>query len=398
MAIFTGSGTVVLNGRNDRSLAVSGSGGLTFSAAWALTPRVQAWNGTDWLTAPVTVWKGSAWVAPVLSTVTSLSALAHGMYGGPGGNTVIDSYMSSTGNTVTLAQDMADTTSWATLTSTSNLAAWNTWCGVSAARRLVYSLGLLTTSDDPGLTTGQKYSNLCAGLYDAYFHAIGQAFASYPNLTDATIRLAPRVNEAGHPWSVQPGDPDQLYLYHYAYNRVAAILRQECPGLTFEWAPVMGSGWTQRSLADIYPGDGFVDFVGMVVNDWSPVNGDTSNNRFNWIQTSTNGLNDQLGLAVAQGKRMALSWGLVQNTLINGYYGGGDDPGFVDLLINWMSNNGYKYSIYNNTNLLNGIDSRLSSYSTANDKYNSLWASGLNHVVLMTSPTLTTSPILTTKG
>lgn len=393
---LAGSGSLNMSGVS-HSLQLTGSGQIALSAP-AATGVVNSWTGTQWKSVGVSTWTGSAWKLGSVSALNTPRTIVHGMYGGPGGSSVIDAYMSSSMNTVQLAQDMSDSTSWQTLTSAANLDAWNTWCSVSAERRLVYSIGLLTATDDAGLTLNQKYTNLCAGLYDTYFRAIGGIFASYPNLADATIRIAPRVNETGHAWSLPPGDPDTLFLYQYAYNRIAAILREACPGLTFEWAAVLGQGWTQRTLADLYPGDGFVDYIGLALTDSSPVNGDTTANRFIWLQTATNGLNDQVSLALARGKSPTLSWGLAQSAPVNGLYGGGDDAAFVTLMINWMVNDGYAYSIYNNTNLIGGIDSRLSSYSASLTQYNSLWAGGLNQTVLMTSPTLTTSPTLMTRG
>lgn len=612
---FTGAGTLFIGGGvlAPGSIRVSGVGTLGYNLV-GITSIAQVWNGGQWRSAPVFRWNGTGWDLGKVSVIHTLPTPVHGMYGGPGLSAVVDAYMASSGNTVSISQDMADHTSWQTLMSVSALSAWNTWCGGSSERRLVYSVGLLTTTDDADLTVNQRYANLCAGLYDSYFLALGGIFSSFPNLRDATIRLGARMNDAGRPWSLPPGDPDTINLYKYAYNRIAAIMKQACEGLTFEWCPIMGPGTSQRSIADLYPGDGYVDYVGLVINDYDGYKADTPPNRFNWIQTTQNGLNDQLALCAARGKRPVLSsWGLVPartnwatdpratglystgatsgigfyadryltntnygsianatdgpngtgittyargtvsaagqsglgfhisgnpetttpstnypylnvaagstitvshwirtsragvtwqisarfaansgastwgsattssasvaltagqwsrisftipvpagmtscalltraatatwqvadtfdatgllieetGTLTNyfdgvttgtltdaygwigtpnnspsydttvGQNGGGDDPTFIADVISWMAANQYVYSIYNNTNTVNGIDSRLSSYPLAAAMYNTLWSAPMNSPVLMTSPTLTTSPTLLTKG
>lgn len=368
---ITGVGTVVFSGKPGLpgSLAVSGLGTLVFAFVGS-TSIIQTWNGTQWKNAPLFTWTGTLWKTGNLSVIHSLGNTTHGMYAGAG-TAGVSAFNTVKGTNITLGADQADFTTWQTLTSTANLSAWSTWCGVSAARRLVYSVGLLTLNDDPGLTVAQRYLNLAYGLYDTYFSAIATALYAYPSLRDTTIRLGERMNHAGLPWSVPSGDQDTLVLYQYAYNRIAAIMRQACPQLTFEWCPNLGLDSTKRTLADLYPGDAFVDYVGISFGDAEPGGtgaGDTETNRFALLTGQVNGLTGQVALGAAHGKRVVASnWGLVPTS--DSSHGGGDDPAFIDSVLAWFATNSYAYSVYNNSSTLTGVDSRLSSYPTAQAEY-----------------------------
>lgn len=371
----SGSGTLVPRGspRFTDTWAQTGSGTLALTLV-SSTALAEWWTGSVWQTAPIWTWSGSAWRITNLQIIRSAGNPTHGMYAGGGniGTSAINAFNGAKGTHITLAHDIADWTSWQTLTSTTPLTAWNTWCGVSPARRLVYSIGLLTATDDAGLTVQQKYQNLAFGLYDTYFAALGATFQSMPNLRDATIKLGSRVNRAGLSWSIPAADQDTFLLYTAAYNRVAALMKAACPTLTFEWNPNSGLGSAQRSLTDLYPGDNFVDYIGLTLYDNetdAAGAGASETTRFNWLQTSVNGLNDQVALATTRGKRPVLSnWGLIPAS--DPTHGGGDDPNFIDSIISWMVSNNYAYSVYNNTNLLNGnIDSRLAIYPAAMAEY-----------------------------
>lgn len=355
------------------SLTQSGSGTISFTLVSA-TALAQMWNGTAWQPAPIWTWTGSAWQITTVQIIRSDGPPVHGMYAGPGsaGSAAIDAFNAAHGIHVILGHDIADSTSWQTMTDTTALNAWNTWCGAVPARRLIYSIPMLTDTDDSSLAIKQKYQNLAFGLYDAYFSSLGAAFQSLSNLRDATIKIGPRFNYFGHAWSVPSGDQDAFDLYVAGYNRIAALMKQVCPTLTFEWTPNFGLDGLQRNLADLYPGDDFVDYIGLTLSDARPDSAgvdESQTDRFAWLQSTTNGLNDQVALAAARGKYPTLStWSLVPaNDPSNG---GGDDPAFVDLVVSWMLANSYAYSVYNNTNLINGnIDSRLIGYPSAQAEY-----------------------------
>lgn len=354
-------------------MALSGAGALVFSLS-SSTAAAKWWTGSAWVTAPIWTGTGSAWRITNLQIMRSLTGTVHGMYAGTGstGSAAINTFNASKGTNITLAHDSADWTSWQTLTSSSLLSVWDTWCGVSPARRLVYSIGLLTATDDPSLTVQQKYQNLAFGLYDTYFTALGAAFQSSANLKDATIKLGPRMNTAGFAWSLPSGDEDAFRLYAYAYNRAAALMKAQCPTLTFEWTTQFTLADTKRAIADLYPGDDFVDYIGLTLFDCElGANGVSTSEsvRFDWLQTGVNGLNDHVAFAATRGKRPVLSvWGLVPPD--DPCHGGGDDPDFMDLAVGWMTTNNFAYSIYNNTNsMVDDVDSRLVRYPLAQAEY-----------------------------
>lgn len=289
----------------------------------------------------VTIGSGSQ--APARTLMT-------GMYAGWDGSSDITTFETANSIDIPLGHEFGDQTQWSWFENGTNFANWETWVNAKAGRRFSYSAPLLTVNDDSGLTIAQKYSSLAAGSYDSHFTNLGNAFQARPALRNAIVRLGWEWNGNTRAWSVPPNNQSILDNFKTGWVRAATTLKTACPTLEIEWCPNCQPDWTARTFADMYPvDDSAIDYIGIGLYDYYwPGGMPTDQQRYNWLVNGDtyNGLQDQVNLAIAKGKKLAhTEWGLwttANNT------GGGDRPAFIDLLANWYETYGYSYHVYNN--------------------------------------------------
>lgn len=191
-----------------------------------------------------------------------------GMYIGWGASATLDTFAAAHGLTIRYAHEFGDHTQWTFFETGTNFTTWNTWVGATAGRRFTYSCPLLTVNDDSGLTIAQKYTNLAAGSYNSHFTTLGNAFQAQPNLRNSIVRLGWEMNGIGFPWAVPPSDDTTLANYKTGFNQAAAALKAACPTLEIEWCPNTQLNYTQRTFADLYPGNTNVDYIGIGLYDY----------------------------------------------------------------------------------------------------------------------------------
>ena len=184
------------------------------------------------------------------------------------------------------------------------------------------------------------------GTYDVHFRKLGE-FLVANGLANTILRLGWEFNGDWFAWSAKP-DPASYIGY---WRRVVDAMRA-VPGarFEFEWCP--NSGFTGMDAKDGYPGDAWVDYIGLSTYDAAWGSGDhrTPQGRWNLIRTQVNGLEWQRAFAAAHGKRMAYSeWGLWEFRLpsysVNGT-DGRDDPYYIERMREWMDANEVAYATY----------------------------------------------------
>jgi hypothetical protein len=119
--------------------------------------------------------------------------------------------------------------------------------------------------DAIGSPTDPNYalSTITNGSHDAYLQASAQAAAAYGK--QFQLRFAPEMNGSWAPWegSVN-GNTPQLYVA--AWQRVVSIFRAAgARNVQWVWAPNNGPTGT---IASYYPGDSYVDFIGLDGYNW----------------------------------------------------------------------------------------------------------------------------------
>ena len=120
-------------------------------------------------------------------------------------------------------------------------------------------------------------------------------------------------------------------------------MRAVAPNLAFDWNPVWGWQSVDPTLA--YPGDAYVDYIGIDVYDqsWCTNYSDPAA-RWNDALNAQWGLTWHRDFAAAHGKPMSFpEWGVA--TRSDGH-GGGDAPYFVQKMTQWIAQNNVGYQVY----------------------------------------------------
>lgn len=139
---------------------------------------------------------------------------------------------------------------------------------------------------------------------------------------DAYIRPGWEFNLKGSwDWTVDRIGPD---AFKAGFVNSARGIRAGCPTARLEWNPNTGQGGVQKAVANAWPGDGYVDVIGVDAYDWSnedPMDGDGQ-------------LNDWAEFAKTKGLPLSLpEWGA------HGKDGRGDNPAFVNDVLAWAGRN-----------------------------------------------------------
>ncbi len=131
----------------------------------------------------------------------------------------------------------------------------------------------------------EEYSlaTIISGKHDEYIRQSARAIANYNN--PVFLRFAHEMNGNWYPWSgtVNGNSPEQ---YALAWKHVVAIFRSEgVVNVTWVWTPNAGSvpNTQNNVLASYYPGDEYVDWVGLDGYNWGGLQGDKSWRSFDQI-------------------------------------------------------------------------------------------------------------------
>lgn len=177
-----------------------------------------------------------------------------------------------------------------------------------------------------------QYSRMAQELRDA---ATGDTHsnAGYPN---AVIRLGYEFDGGWMPWSANGNEA----LWVQAYQHVWGLLHAVSSGFTFDWN---GDPGYMQSETAAYPGDAYVDTIGLDVYDQGA--GAAWNSTTNtWVDpvASFNVIKANLqwteNFAVTHGKTVSYpEWALSGHKPGQTDQNGGDDPTFIQGMYDWMS-------------------------------------------------------------
>ena len=150
------------------------------------------------------------------------------------------------------------------------------------------------------------------------------------------LRFAWEMNGSWFPWRVQPGEQASFIT---AWRRFAALARAKLPRSPIVWCCNAGSSYAY-SVASLWPGDAYVDVVGLDAYNWWP----WVNSQATWqakIVATENGGPKQLEsfrlFAAARSKPMCVpEWSNVGRDTGGG---GGDAPVYVSLFHDWLTAN-----------------------------------------------------------
>ncbi|MFF9012882.1 hypothetical protein ACF09C_07875 [Streptomyces sp. NPDC014870] len=216
---------------------------------------------------------------------------------------------------------------------------WRAWRDERPGSRFVYGVPLLVDGCEGAFARG------VAGDFDASYERAARALVAAGH-SDALVRLGWEPNNrAIGPWQAT----DDPAGYAALFRHVVGVFRAT-PGasFTFELSSALGLQPGRRlcAFADYYPGDAYVDWLGMNAFDlrWGDPTMSPAD-RWSWIRSQEAGLDAHVAFVRARGKRNVCSeWGLYRGGDV--FAGGGDDPYYIDRMTEYFSWGEVAYQSY----------------------------------------------------
>lgn len=202
---------------------------------------------------------------------------------------------------------------------------------VASPARPSFGMGMLPS------THPQQFAQCARGDFDDEIRAVGRALVAR-GLGDAILRLGWEANRPnGYAWGVK----DDGALYRQCFRRQVGVLRSVSPGFSIDWV-MSKKGHLTFNVAQIYPGDDVVDFIGSQHFDRIP----TLRTQAEWdaqynatYLDGPYGIGAWLAFAKSRGKRFSVpEWGVSNN---DGYVlsEGFDNPFFVRKMYQFFRRN-----------------------------------------------------------
>jgi len=261
------------------------------------------------------------------ASASSTSVL--GIYGGEN-PTVEDSLCLQTGSQCNYAMAFLDGSTWQKMKDPS----WFISQFAGSNYSMIWGVSILPSEGNYSLAAG------ATGAYNQYFVTLAQGLVSGGE-GNSIIRLGWEFNEGWPVWAAK-GQAANFVSY---WQQIVTSMRS-VPGANFrfEWNPASGDQGA-GNLASYYPGNQYVDLIGLDVYDisWGSYPGAAS--EFSTIETEPYGLNWLASFATQQGKPMTLpEWGLGWGASDAGApvaapgteTSGGDDPTFINDMAGWI--------------------------------------------------------------
>jgi hypothetical protein len=295
---------------------------------------------------------------PIVSTVTHL-----GVYVGAGDISAFKTFKSWLGARPGYVSDYLASTSWATISEPDwLLSRWS-----HSGARLVLSVPMLPTSGTATLAAEAH------GADDAVFRRLAERLVAGGGAT-TILRLGWEFNGDWFPWSIQNGRGAE---YAEAWRQIVTTMRAVSgERFKFDWCVNGGSSLVNGVRLDpaaAWPGDAYVNFVGLDQYDAAPATIDTAASRWQLFVGQPYGLAWQRAFAHAHNKPVSFpEWGLLLGgDSAAGQVGGGDSAVFVQEMFDWFAGSDIAYEAYFDVDTSVGA-SALSSFPRAAVRYRGL--------------------------
>ena len=269
------------------------------------------------------------------------------------------------GARATVAEDYLSYDAWSSVAQPGSLLAdWSSFRNQGG--HMILSVPMLVSGQPGSLAEG------ASGAFDRSFRALGRSLVDR-GYGRATLRLGWEFDQAWAPWSVRVGSTSMGARAYVADWRHLVTLLRSIPGahFTFDWT--VTPGYTALAPTSAYPGDAYVNYVGMDIYDrgWAPNGGPIGNPAARWHQLTgqAEGLDFWSAFARRHRKRLGVGeWGLWNDLASNG---GGDDPYFIRQMYRWFQVNHVAYESYFNAD---GDVINARSDPRAAGEYRRLWS------------------------
>jgi hypothetical protein len=225
------------------------------------------------------------------------------------------------GDPVDVIDEFSNTNSWNDVVNPTWL--YQKWQG--SPYTMAFAVPMLPTG-----VSGVSLSACANGSYNSYWTQFGSVISSY-GLGHSIIRLGWELNGNWYPWAAT-----QPATYAACWRQIVTSARTTAPGLVWDWNVNRGVSAGLADPTQAYPGNAYVDQIGVDSYDWWPAAATSS--AWNTQLNGTQGLNYWLSFAQAHGKKFAVpEWGSVATRISAG--AGGDDPGYIQDMYNFFQAN-----------------------------------------------------------
>jgi hypothetical protein len=257
----------------------------------------------------------------------------------------VESFCSWRGRPCTVAMTYTDRTSWDAMTRGSG---WMFDYFSGFPGLLVVSQGLVPDGHSADLSA-------CAnGTYDQYFRDFGTLMVNKGRAA-SVVRLGWEFNGTFMSWAAT-----DTAVWKSCFQRAVTAIRQTNPSVIIDWtinAHGTPSSACNGSSINCYPGDGFVDIVGIDNYDHAPSS--TSASDFARIAEAPDGLSWLYNFAKQHGKQFSVGeWGVAPGSAYNTT---GENPEFIRWMHDWFAAHasGLVYETYFNNCLSYEVQSNL---------------------------------------
>ncbi len=252
-----------------------------------------------------------------------------GVYRGAANPNGVNAFAQWLGAPVSYAEDFLPGDSWSAIESPMWLL--DSWKGTS--HRMVYGVPIIPD-------TGGSLAEGAAGTYNAHFEKLAENLVA-TGQSNAILRLGWEFGGGWYHWAVS----NQTDAANYAayWRQIVTTMRAAAPNLSFDWNPIWG--WQSVDPTAAYPGDAYVDYIGIDVYDQSWTTNYTDPvARWNDAVTAQWGLTWHRNFAAAHNKPMSFpEWGVA---IRSDGHGGGDAPYFIQQMTQWIAQNNVGYHVY----------------------------------------------------
>jgi hypothetical protein len=157
---------------------------------------------------------------------------------------------------VDIAVDFANRSSW-DLAPSWSMDPCSSWVKAKPGRNLSYAMPMYP--ENSGLTLQQ----VADGAGDEAFTKLAVRLMTY-GLGNAYLRPGWEMDLTGTKWGKAPSGSGLESSFAAAFRRIVSVMRSAVPANNWKFEIVTGQGWRDRNyLEKIWPGDEFVDHVGM---------------------------------------------------------------------------------------------------------------------------------------
>ncbi|MGA2837805.1 MAG: glycosyl hydrolase [Acidimicrobiales bacterium] len=267
-------------------------------------------------------------------------------YVGQGNPSGVHQVSTLLGHEIGLASDALGQRDWSGITDDESVI--DRW--KNSGYRMIWSVPMLPESGGVSLAEG------ATGAYNTYFEQLARNLVA-AGMGDSYLRLGWEFNQSRYPW-YPAGQPANFVAY---WRQIVTTMRG-VPGadFSFVWNPSRGDNGPKDAamgnFADYYPGDDYVDIVGMDIYDtaWNRYPGEPA--EFHTMLTQTWGLDWLARFGAEHDKPLAIpelglgpfgpSAGAGQPFTGSGNVGGGDDPAFISDMLQWISHHDVAFFSY----------------------------------------------------